>query len=82
MLYPKKHLQDFLYKKDTNAHLVWNALKQITSSDFSDEQRIYGGNLKKIEPRELARVKCGKLQELICADAFLLRRSQWKLHCE
>lgn len=65
MLYPKKKLQDFLRRKNTNAHLVFHALKQITVSDFSDEQRIYGGGLKKIEPRELAKVKCNKLQELL-----------------
>ncbi len=65
MLYPKENLRHFLSMDSSNAVLVWNALKQINILDFADEQRIYGGGLKKIEPRELAKVRCEKLNELV-----------------
>ena len=65
MLYPKKELQIFLDTNSSNAALVWEALKQISVLDFSDEQRVYGGGLKKIEPRELAKVKCRDLGNLL-----------------
>lgn len=65
MLYPKKNLQNFLDLNNSNAILVWNALKQISVLDFSDEQRVYGGGLKKIEPRELAKVQCKELNKLL-----------------
>ncbi len=65
MLYPKKELQFFLDANSSNAALVWDALKQISVLDFSDEQRVYGGGLKKIEPRELAKVKCRDLGNLL-----------------
>lgn len=64
MLYPKDILSkaisqspDFLYK-------IWEALANITASDLECEGRIYGGGLKKIEPKELSYVKCSTLAEL------------------
>lgn len=65
MLYPKNELQLFLDANSSNAALVWKALKQISTLDFSDEQRVYGGGLKKIEPKELAKVKCRDLGSLL-----------------
>lgn len=65
MLYPKESVRRFLNANALNSTLVWNALKEISALDFSEEQRVYGGGLKKIEPRELAKVRCEKLNELI-----------------
>lgn len=65
MLYPKNNLQQFLDMNNENANLVWEALRQINALDFSEEQRVYGGGLKKIEPRELAKVKCKRLNEIL-----------------
>lgn len=61
MLYPKEPLRAALSSGRINAHDVWEKLKKILASDLSSEGRAYGGGLKKIEPRELARVKCGSL---------------------
>ena len=49
---------DILYK-------VWDALGSITASDLESEGRVYAGGLKKIEPRELSRVMCPRLSELL-----------------
>ena len=65
MLYPKQYLQDAISKSPDALNTVWNILSQITKDDLESEGRIYGGGLKKIEPRELALVKCPRLAELI-----------------
>ena len=65
MLYPKQHLQDAISKSPDALNTVWNILSHITKDDLENEGRVYGGGLKKIEPRELALVKCPRLAELI-----------------
>lgn len=42
---------------------IWEELKHIGKSAIEDEGRIYGGGLKKIEPRELAKVRCDGLKK-------------------
>ena len=65
MLYPKQHLQDAISKSPDALNTVWNILSHITKDDLESEGRVYGGGLKKIEPRELALVRCPHLAELI-----------------
>jgi hypothetical protein len=36
-------------------------LKKISGAEIEEEGRVYGGGLKKIEPKELAKVPCGDL---------------------
>ncbi len=64
MLYPKNHLQQAISKKPNSVYKIWKALKNISGNDIEEEGRIYGGGLKKIEPKELANVPCEDLLKL------------------
>ena len=64
MLYPKEHLQKAISDNPNSVYRIWELLKAISGNDIEEEGRVYGGGLKKIEPRELAKVPCGDLMEL------------------
>ncbi|ASS41185.1 hypothetical protein AXF21_04315 [Eubacterium minutum ATCC 700079] len=65
MLYPKAFLSKAITQSPDVLHKIWEILTNITASDLECEGRIYGGGLKKIEPRELSSVKCPRLAELL-----------------
>lgn len=65
MLYPKDVLKDVIVQSPDILHKIWEILTNITASDLELEGRIYGGGLKKIEPKELACVRCPRLEELL-----------------
>jgi hypothetical protein len=62
MLYPKEQLQQAISSDPDIVYQIWEKLKTIGASDIEDEGRVYGGGLKKIEPRELAKVTCDSLR--------------------
>lgn len=64
MLYPKEHLQKAISDNPNFVYRIWELLKSISGNEIEEEGRIYGGGLKKIEPRELARVPCRDLMKL------------------
>lgn len=63
MLYPKEHLQKAISDNPNSVYKIWELLKDINKNAIEDEGRVYGGGLKKIEPRELAKVPCGDLMK-------------------
>jgi hypothetical protein len=63
-LYPKGPLKQLLDSQPQAASEVFAALQQITEAAFTDESRVYGGGLYKLEPKELARVSAGSLRQL------------------
>ena len=65
MLYPKVFLREVITQSPDALHKIWEILTNITASDLECEGRIYGGGLKKIEPKELSYVKCPRLAELL-----------------
>lgn len=65
MLYPKDNLKAAISQSPDILHKVWKVLTNITASDLEREGRVYGGGLKKIEPKELSYVKCPRLAELL-----------------
>lgn len=65
MLYPKATLQETIAQTPDILYEVWNALSNITANDLESEGRVYGGGLKKIEPKELSYVKCPRLAKLL-----------------
>ena len=65
MLYPKEDVLSFLSRNPESLFEIWKALRSISRYDLESQGRVYGGGLKKIEPRELSKVRCDKLSELI-----------------
>ncbi len=65
MLYPKEMLTSAIAQSPDILHEVWEILTHITASNLEREGRIYGGGLKKIEPKELSHVICPSLAELL-----------------
>lgn len=61
MLYPKQNLQQVICNDTNSIFKIWEMLKRIQGVHIEEEGRMYGGGLKKIEPRELAKVPCGDL---------------------
>ena len=68
MLYPKGVLREAIENNPAITTKVWNILKTITTKDLESEGRVYGGGLKKIEPKELSNVKCHQLAELLLTN--------------
>lgn len=65
MLYPKDTLKMAIQRSPDIVKRVWDILTNITAKDLESEGRVYGGGLKKIEPKELSYVKCPRLAELL-----------------
>ena len=65
MLYPKDSLKEAIIHSPDILHKIWSALVEISANDLESEGRVYGGGLKKIEPKELSYVKCPHLAELL-----------------
>lgn len=64
MLYPKSNLQQAISANPNSVYKIWEVLKDISGNEIEEEGRVYGGGLKKIEPKELAKVPCGDLTNL------------------
>ena len=62
MLYPKERLQQVIANNPDVVYQIWEELKTIGADEIEDEGRVYGGGLKKIEPKELAKVACDGLR--------------------
>ena len=65
MLYPKNALKDILDTSRGCEEEVWRILANIPSADIMACGRSYGGGLYKVEPKELANVPCGALDEWV-----------------
>lgn len=65
MLYPTQKLANLLQDNPNNLELCWEFLKDLCSDSFLKKGRSYGGGLKKIEPKELAKVPCPDLISLL-----------------
>ena len=65
MLYPKKDIEHLMAERPEIKQDIWSCLNSITAEDFESEVRVYGGGLRKIEPKELGNVCCTKLDSLI-----------------
>lgn len=65
MLYPKAILQKAIVQTSDIIREIWDVLRNISANDLENEGRVYGGGLKKIEPKELSCVKCAHLAGLL-----------------
>ena len=65
MMYPKGLLAKRLEEDPELKPVVWEALQNIQPEDMMREGRVYGGGLRKVEPKELGRVGAGRLAEFL-----------------
>ena len=61
LLYPKKPLSDAIKAKPELVGMVWQMLKSITPEVLRGKGRVYGGELYKMEPKELGNVSAAGL---------------------
>lgn len=64
-LYPKKSLQEKLARNPDLVRRIWIELNQLSSESLHDEGRIYGGGLRKIEPKELLNIEIPFMANLL-----------------
>ena len=64
MMYPKGVLAARLEEDPQLKTTTWEALRRIGPEDVMKEGRVYGGGLRKLEPKELGRVGADQLLEL------------------
>lgn len=65
MMYPNEILSSKMIERPSLGSALWKMLRSLPASAMVDEGRIYGGGLKKIEPRELCNVPIGDIYEII-----------------
>ena len=64
MMYPKGVLAAQLEEDPQLKTATWEALRRIRPQEVMREGRVYGGGLRKVEPKELGRVPADRLMEL------------------
>ncbi|MCL2654576.1 MAG: Eco57I restriction-modification methylase domain-containing protein [Coriobacteriia bacterium] len=62
MLYPRESAPELCGDKSSPIKTVWHELNRLSPDALISEGRVYGGGLRKIEPKELG--------EVICSFAF------------
>ncbi len=65
ILYPKAHIRQALQDDPQLARSLWMGLNAITQERLTDEGRVYGGGLHKMEPKELGNVSADGLLSLV-----------------
>ena len=76
LLYPKKPLAEAIKAKPELVGLLWQMLKSITPEVLRGEGRVYGGELYKMEPKELGNVFAPSV-ELILPTSSSRQASFW-----
>lgn len=61
LLYPRAALRKALAHDPELAERIWQALQRIPAEALTDEGRVYGGGLHKMEPKELAKAPADRL---------------------
>jgi adenine-specific DNA-methyltransferase len=75
MLYPKGPLRDALARNpELEAH-VFEALRNIPSSQVLSEGRVYGGGLHKVEPKELAQISAQSVLDALAGHLRIERQA-------
>ena len=59
---------------------VWRGLSSISAEMLTEQGRIYGGALHKLEPKELANVSAGPLSKALCDIRGFKMTRQLELH--
>ena len=79
LLYPKKPLADAMKAKPELVGLLWQMLKSITPEALRSEGRVYGGELYKMEPKELGNVSAASLTTVLLPNFSVTAGTQVSL---
>lgn len=63
LMYPKPEYA-YLFRNPAFAVSVWKCLNTISTKDFEENGRVYGGGLHKLEPRELLSIPIEGMEQL------------------
>jgi len=65
MLYPNEQLQSIINEDNSKKEELLKLLNDITQNEFIEQGRVYGGGMRKFEPKELAEVNSTRIKEFI-----------------
>jgi len=65
ILYPKPNLEKEIEKQPGLSEKLLEAFNKITGKTMTDEGRVYGGGMHKMEPKELANVPASEISALL-----------------
>lgn len=68
ILYPLPNLEEVLNKYPQLASKIISCLNNLDASFMTDEGRIYGGGMQKMEPKELGNVNANAIAKLIANE--------------
>lgn len=68
ILYPKPLLEKEIEKSPELCRRLLDALNQISGKAMSDEGRVYGGGMHKMEPKELSNVPASEIRDLLSTE--------------
>ena len=71
MLYPKEPIKSALQDRPELKRQVWELLNEICPQAMLGEDRVYGGVLHKLEPKELGNVPAEESAELLFESSLL-----------
>jgi hypothetical protein len=77
MLYPKPAIASIFNRDPSVVKDVWKALSSLSAETLTDNGRLYGGGLHKMEPKELANVPAELVWRVLPKN--MKRESQRKL---
>ncbi|MCL6590075.1 MAG: SAM-dependent methyltransferase [Firmicutes bacterium] len=80
-LYPKDDLSVLLTQIPQLRREIWTILNQIKPKHLTDEGRVYGGGLRKLEPSELLNVPVPQIEELISTVVPSFSKTRGKMLC-
>lgn len=64
ILYPKPKLENAIRSNPSLYDPILQALNSISSKSMTDEGRVYGGGMQKLEPKELLKVVATELDSI------------------
>ena len=73
LLYPKKELAAAIKKEPELVQSLWKMLKSIKAETLRGEGRVYGGELYKMEPKELGNVSAERILSVLPSLSTNLR---------
>lgn len=71
MLYPKDDVAKAIQLSPDLLDVIWEYLNTLSVETLESEGRVYGGGLKKIEPKELEEVHCPQLESIIFDRGYI-----------